>query len=864
MPLRLQGRIDRVWRFLALAIVLLIALLFYLDWGSVERDTERLEFARQLQEGTNTLIADVTDAETAERGYLLTGNPVYLSSYRTAIADVPKAMDALAATVKNAPSSAKRNSHTAVEDLQVKGLRLLVDAKLSAMRRSIDVRDQQGPDEAFDVVRSDEGRLVMEQLRSSAKMLNNSEKYGLWESSKASSNDWNRSRIIVLVGSLGLVFLLWRLGRAVDTVVREREDLAQKIDDARYLLETTLASIGDAVIVTNATGLVRFMNPGAERLTGWTMSLARERPLNDIFATVDDSSGKPIEDPFRLLQLESHESARMELVLVAKDGTRRPIEDTSAPIRDHVGKILGMVLVFRDVSGRRSAERDLKRWKETFSSAGFGMFLADSRTGEIVDLNPTFASMHGYSVNELLGKGLHALVSKDSAPKLSEGLQAAVLKGRNMFEVPHVRRDGSEFTGFVDVTRFYMNRAEYLAGYCSDITERKRFEDAIKESEERFRTLASALPQLIWSTDALGRIDYVNQVWVNFAGWTSGDEARKYVPQSPWQDLLHPDDSPEYFARWRAALEQATTFEVEARLRGASDPGYRWFLFRAVPIFDRGGRIVRWLGGCTDIQQQKEAAAQLKAAVEALQLSNSELEQFAYAASHDLQEPLRMVSIYSELLQEEYSGKLDVQAASYIEFAVNGAQRMSHLLKGLLAYSRVSNAPQHASIADCGAAVRAALLNLARPIEETHARIEVGELPAVNISDVHLVQLFQNLIGNALKYRKEQPDAEPPHIKISAKPHVYDGTWLFAVSDNGIGIEPEYRDQIFGIFKRLHGSSIEGTGIGLALCQKIVERAGGRIWVESEPGKGSTFFFTLQGVETGEHALAYHNTAGRG
>jgi light-regulated signal transduction histidine kinase (bacteriophytochrome) len=256
-----------------------------------------------------------------------------------------------------------------------------------------------------------------------------------------------------------------------------------------------------------------------------------------------------------------------------------------------------------------------------------------------------------------------------------------------------------------------------------------------------------------------------------------------------------------------------------------------------------------------------EGATQLKLANDALQQSNADLEQFAYAASHDLQEPLRMVSIYSQLLKEEYGNALDRHALSYIDFAVNGARRMSHLLTALLTYSRVANAsPEKSPRADSRSAVNAALLNLATVIDNTQAAVEVGTLPAVQVPEIHLVQLFQNLIGNALKYCK---DGERPLIRIDAKPDA-DGSWLFSIGDNGIGIEPEYLQQIFGIFKRLHGSAFEGTGIGLALCQKIVERAGGRIWAESEPGAGSTFFFTLQTAEVGDYELAYHNSAGRG
>jgi PAS domain S-box-containing protein len=368
---------------------------------------------------------------------------------------------------------------------------------------------------------------------------------------------------------------------------------------------------------------------------------------------------------------------------------------------------------------------------------------------------------------------------------------------------------------------------------------------------------------LIWSTDAEGRIDYVNQEWISFAGWSAGDEARKYLPHEHWRDLLHPEDRDNYLSLWRDSLQSGDTFEAQARLRRARDGGYRWFLCRSVAVRDRGGKIVRWLGGCTDIQQQMEGATQLKMANQALQRSNADLEQFAYAASHDLQEPLRMVSIYSQLLQEEYGDSLDIQAASYIQFAVNGATRMSNLLRALLTYSRVANAaPQESQNTESESAVSAALLNLSATIESSNAAIKVGEMPVVRIPEIHLVQLFQNLIGNALKYRKEEyPPGEQPVVHISAK-LARDGMWLFSVADNGIGIEEEYLTQIFGIFKRLHGQGFEGTGIGLALCQKIVERTGGRIWAESETGKGSTFFFTLPGVAIGDEQRAFYNSAG--
>jgi len=841
---RLQGRIDRFWRFLAIAFVVAIVILFYADWREFQTTASQMDTTRQLEEQTDTLISSITDAENGQRGYLLTGDRRYLKPFEQAVADLPGELNKLAGTAAAAHREVK----------QVAYIKTLISQKMADLQRTIEVRDREGESAALAIIRSDEDRLTMNEVRSASKVLLSTEIARLYELNKESQMHGSRSRIVVLAGCLGLVFLLFRLGSAVDTVVDQREEFARRIEESRQLLETTLASIGDAVIVADSAGTVRFMNPVAEKLTGWTATDAGHRPLSSIFHVLDEISREPLKDPFRTVERkDSGEGLAEHIVLVARDGAEISIEDSSAPIRDEAGKSLGVVLVFRDVTARRIAERELERWKQIFSGAGFGMFVADSRNGVIVDMNPTFAAMHGYSVDELQGMRLDALVPANSRDEFAAGLGIASKEGRHLFELQHLRRDGGEFPSLVDVTKFVDGRTEFLAGYCSDITERKRVEDALKESEERFRTLASALPQAIWSTDAQGNIEYVNDAWISYAGWKSGDEARKYLPHDLWKDVLHPEDRDEYRIRWNESLSTGSTFEAQVRLRRSSDGSYRWFLCRGVAVRDRAGRIVRWLGGFTDVQQQMEDATQLKIANQALQHSNADLEQFAYAASHDLQEPLRMVSIYSELLKEEYGNGLDGQAISYIDFAVNGARRMSNLLTDLLSYSRVANAaPQISVKADSCAAVNEALLNLSSMIDSTRASIEVGTLPAVRVPEIHLVQLFQNLIGNGLKYRKEQyPNGERPEIRIDAKPNG-GGVWLFAVSDNGIGIESEYLTQIFGVFKRLHGSAYEGTGIGLALCQKIVERAGGRIWVESELGRGSTFFFTLQGAEDRE------------
>ena len=289
----------------------------------------------------------------------------------------------------------------------------------------------------------------------------------------------------------------------------------------------------------------------------------------------------------------------------------------------------------------------------------------------------------------------------------------------------------------------------------------------------------------------------------------------------------------------RQAIRQGT--EAKAELRNyRKDGNLFWNELYIAPVKDPQGRLTHFIGIQTDITQRKHQEIELANKTRELAQSNAELQQFAYVASHDLQEPLRMVASYTQLLGKRYRGKLDQDADEFIGYAVDGATRMQRLIRDLLEYSRVGAERQSFEETDCELVFQQAMQNLSASIRERHAEVTHDPLPIVQASPTHLTQIFQNLIGNALKFHGDAP----PKIHVGAKA-LPDG-WEFSVRDNGVGMPGDQLDRIFAIFQRLHGQSeYPGTGIGLAICKRIVGKYGGQIWAESEPGQGSTFYFTL-------------------
>lgn len=459
--------------------------------------------------------------------------------------------------------------------------------------------------------------------------------------------------------------------------------------------------------------------------------------------------------------------------------------------------------------------------------------IAKDLEGVIHVWNAAATTLFGYSREEMIGEPILRLIPEDRRHE-EKFVMDSLLRGEAVteFRTVRLRKDGGTVNVTISVTPLRSEDGRVIGGV-------KTIRDAadLSQLEARFRLFVDAAPNALVVVNDEGRIAFVSQQTERLFGY-----GRKELIGQPVGLLI-----PERFRAGHDAFRQAFRRNPEARVMGAGrDLCGRCKDGTEVPveialnaIATPTGTLV--LASLFDIRKRKRALAQLEKKQSELQRSNQDLEQFAYVASHDLQEPLRAISGFVEILEKRYVQQLDARAKEYIGHVVDGCNRMRALIDDLLAFSRIGRIEGKVRTANCEASLAAAMANLSSSIAESGAQITKGALPVVGVEPSHITMLFQNLIGNALKFR--QP-SQAPQIHVEARTE--QGRARFSVADNGIGIAPEHFERIFRVFQRLHTrNEYPGTGIGLAICKRIVEHNGGTISLESSPGAGTTFHFDL-------------------
>ena len=626
----------------------------------------------------------------------------------------------------------------------------------------------------------------------------------------------------------------------------------QNADPPQTLFENFFEFSPDAIVVSDGNGRITNVNSQVERVFGYTraelLGVPVETLMPERFRAAHPShrgsySDKPSTRPM---------GTGLELYGRRKDGREFPVDIMLSPVETSRGAIF--LSVVRDISEKKRAEEKVRQsegqrqerealrqanaYNRSLLEASLDPLVTIGPDGKITDVNAATEAATGYASATLIGTEFSDYFTDPE--KARAGYQQVFREGFvRDYPLELLHRDG-HITSVLYNASVYRDENDNVAGIFAaarDITKRKHAEDSLRQSEQRLSSMLEAVRDYaIIFLELDGRV----ASWNKGAERIKGYRAEEIVGQH-FSRFYRPVDIAN--GKPDRELQVATSegrFEDEDwRIRKDGSPFWANVVVSA--LRDASGKVSGFVKITRDLTARKQAEDKIKRYAEELKRSNQELEQFAYVASHDLQEPLRTVSSFSQLLARRYHGKLDADADEFITFVVEGATRMQTLINDLLAFSRIGTRGSGFAPVACEEILQIAKDNLGVTIAESGAMITHDLLPALVADQTQLTQLFQNLFSNAIKFRRRE---EAPRIHVSAVRQ--DGAWHFSVRDNGIGIAAQYFDRIFIIFQRLHGrEEYSGTGIGLAICKKIVERHGGRMWVESEPGTGSTFHFTI-------------------
>jgi PAS domain S-box-containing protein len=614
--------------------------------------------------------------------------------------------------------------------------------------------------------------------------------------------------------------------RIAEEALRESEERYQMLLDA----------IEDyAIFMMDPHGQIVSWNAGAERIKGYRADEIMGHNFSCFFPPEDIERGRP-EEVLRMTAASGrHEEQGMR---VRKDGSRFLASVTFTALHDSAGNLRGFSEFSHDLS---ASEESGAKYRGLLEAAPDAMVVVN-QGGEIVLLNVQAEKQFGYRRDELVGQKVKNIIPEGFAERLvADGLRSAedalAQQIGTGIELTGRRKNGSEFPIEIMLSPLESTEGILVTAAIRDISVRKDAEKHLAQMEGRYRGLLEAAPDAMVVVNQAGEIVLLNVQAEKQFGYRRdelvGQKVKNIIPEGFAERLLA-----DALRSAEDALAQQIGTGIELNGRRKDGSGFPIEIMLS-PLESSEGILVT--AAVRDITKRKRAEAHLLQKVEELNRSNEELEQFAYIASHDLQEPLRMVASYTQLLSRRYKGKLDSDADEFISFAVDGASRMERLIKDLLAYSRVGTETKDLLDTSSEEALQQALINLRGAVEESGAQVTHDPLPIVVADEMQLIQLFQNLVGNAIKY--QNPGI--PRVHISAA-RDSEKRWKFSVQDNGLGIDSQYFEKIFGMFQRLHKrEEFEGTGVGLAICKKIVERHGGSISVESQLGHGSTFCFAL-------------------
>ncbi len=829
-----------IW-FLAVAVLLVASMGFNYGVGLLriraeQEMTARLSRLNQLAD----YLSILNDTETGQRGFLLTGEASYLQPYRDGLARLQ-------------PAEANLRQAAAIGDLpreNVERTLSLTQQKLAELGQTIQLRQSGGLNAALAVVRQNAGEQTMDALRAEIGQMQTREQTEfLGAVQRAHRMEELRTETFLGVALVNLVFLGW-VARKLFRAMHQREMAVLEISRQKELLATTLASIGDGVIVTDADGRVTFLNGEAERLTGWKSAGANGHPLPEIFRIINEQTRQTVENPVeKVLRHGTVVGLANHTLLVRRDGTDIPIDDSAAPIRQPDGPLFGVVLVFRDVTEQRKAQQASARLAAIVEHSGDAIF-TKSLEGVIQTWNASAERLFGYRADEIIGKSIAILFPPDRLSE-EESIFNRLRQGHPIERLETIRlaKDGRHIPVAVSVSPLKDADGEIIGAskIIQDITELVTARESLIREKELLATTLASIGDAVIVTDADGRVTFLNHEAEQLTGWKSAEARERALPEVFKiinEDSRQTVENPvEKVLRLGMVVGLANHTLLVAR-DGREIP----IDDSAAPIRHPGGPIFGVVLVFRNFTEQREAQRVLqrsKAELEGLVAERTarlqemigELQHISYAMVHDMRAPLRAMNAFVELMDD--SQVTPEQRHDYSRRIRLAANRLDILIQHALRYTKFAHQDITLEPVNLSTLIRGIIETYPNlQAEQADVRVE-GELPVVIGSEALLTHCFGNLLGNAVKF--VAPGVRP---QVCVQTERQDGVVKIWVRDNGIGISQHAHRRLFKMFQRLN-DDYEGTGIGLAIVRKVVERMNGNVGVESDAGRGSNFWVEL-------------------